>query len=382
MPQKDSAGEGQAHGHVPRTVAKLIVVRAGRSMHVEPGTGAQGEGSAVAPGEVPWPLIDTGLPVSDNEGTWGAGEGTSGRAIMGIASMSEILGRAARGGYAVGYFESWDQYSFEATLEAAEETRSPLILGFGGAVSSQPWLERWGVEEMAALAHCLAERATVPVAVLFNEARTYAQVLRGLRAGCNAVMLDTSHLPLQENIALTRKVVEAAHALGASVEAELGSLPDASGEPMQGPVASAPQRTDPAEAALFVSRTGVDALAVSIGNTHVLAEGEAAVDLDLLARIHETVPLPLVIHGGTGFPAWAVEPAIQRGVAKINVGTRLKGACLEGIRAAMAQLAPRPNVHRVIGSREEGDILIRGKLGSKAEIVALLRLYGCAGQAE
>jgi fructose-bisphosphate aldolase class II len=300
----------------------------------------------------------------------------AGKTSMSIVSMSDLLARALRGRYALGYFEAWDPYSLEAALEAAEETNSPAILGFGGAVVNQPWLDRWGVEELAALARCLGERAAVPTAILFNEARTFAQVLRGLRAGCNAVMLDASHLPYQGNLALTCKVTEAAHALGATVEAELGRLADASP-----PSEESAAYTDPAEAARFVRQTGVDALAVSVGNVHVLTEGEATPNLELLARIHEMVPVPLVIHGGTGFPSWAVRPAIERGVAKFNIGTRSKQAMLAGIREALAELPERSNVHLAVGSREEGDILARGKAKMQKEILKFIALYGSAGQA-
>jgi fructose-bisphosphate aldolase class II len=296
---------------------------------------------------------------------------------MTIVSFSDLLGRARRRGYALGYFEAWDQYSLEAVLEASEEANSPVILGLGGAVTSQDWLERWGIEELAGLARCLAEHTHLPAAVLFNEARTFPQVLRGLKAGCNAVMLDTSELPFAENVARTSEVTGAAHALGASVEAELGRLPDASdatpggGEP-----------TDPAQAAEFVAKTGVDALAVSIGNVHVLAEGDARVDIELLSRLRDAVPVPLVVHGGTGFPAWAVRPAIERSVAKFNVGTRSKRAMLSGIRDALALLPERANVHRAIGSREEGDVLGRGKARMKEEVARLIVLYGSAGRAK
>jgi len=295
---------------------------------------------------------------------------------MSIVRMSQLLAQALRGGYALGYFEAWDQYSLEAVLEAAEETNSPAILGFGGAVANQAWLDRWGVEELATLARCLGERAVVPTAVFFNEARTFAQVLRGLRAGCNAVMLDTSHLPYQENLTLTRQVTEVAHALGATVEAELGHLADAST-----PGSKEATYTDPEAAARFVEQTEVDALAVSVGNVHVLTEGAASVNLELLERIHQMVPVPLVIHGGTGFPALAVRPAIERGVAKFNIGTRSKQAMLAGIHEALAALPERPNVHLAVGSREEGDVLLRGKARMKAEILKLIALYGSTGRA-
>ena len=295
---------------------------------------------------------------------------------MAIVGMTELLQQALRDGYALGYFEAWDQYSMEATIEAAEEECAPAILGFGGAVTSSAWLQARGIEEMAELAGCLARSSYLPVALLFNEARALAQVRRGLDAGCNAVMLDTSHLPFAENLALTREVVEMARLYEASVEAELGHLPDASD-----PTAGQGSCTDPAEAARFVSSTHVDALAVSIGNTHLLVDGQATVNLDLLAQLHDAAPVPLVIHGGTGFPPGAVQQAIARGVAKFNVGTRLKQAYLAGIREAIGLVPERSNIHSFVGSREEGDILGRGKERVKAEIRPLLRLYGCAGRA-
>jgi fructose-bisphosphate aldolase class II len=294
---------------------------------------------------------------------------------MSIVTMPELLGRALRHKYAIGYFEGWDPYSLEAVLETAEECASPTILGFGGAVADQVWLDRHGVEELSVLAHCLAERARVPAAILFNEAHTFGQILRGLRAGCNAVMLDTSHLPLDENLAWTRKMVEVAHPLGAAVEAELGHLADASDASVQA------VGTNPQEAARFVEQSGVDALAVSIGNVHILADGEASVDLDLLEHIHRAVPVPLVIHGGTGFPESAIQAAIERGVAKFNVGTRLKQAYLDGVREAITALPGRPNIHSVVGSRDEGDVFGHGKARVKAEIRAFMQRYGSVGQA-
>ncbi|MCL5995098.1 MAG: class II fructose-bisphosphate aldolase [Chloroflexi bacterium] len=297
---------------------------------------------------------------------------------MSIVSMPELLARAQQDKYAVGYFEAWDQYSLEAVLEAAEECGSPTILGFGGAVANQAWLDRHGVEELAALARCLAERSTVPAAVLFNEARTFNQIERGLRAGCNTVMLDSSHMPFDENLAWTRKVVEVAHPFEAAVEAELGHLADGSDPSVQA------SGTDPQEAARFVEQSGVDALAVSIGNVHILSTGEAAIDLELLERIHSAVRVPLVIHGGTGFPPSAIRAAIDHGVAKFNVGTRLKQAYLAGVHAALTTLMAlpgRPNVHNVVGSRGEEDVFNQGKARIKAEVIALMRLYGSAGMA-
>lgn len=294
---------------------------------------------------------------------------------MSIVGMDEILARAQRGGYAVGYFEAWDQYSLEAVIETAEETASPAILGLGAVHVNQEWLDRWGVVELATMGRRLAERATVPTAILFNEAATYEQIVQGLLHGCNAVMLDCSELPLEQHVALTRQVVEVAHAAGASVEAEVGLLADA----RQPGLAAAP--TDPDQAADFVARTGVDALAVSIGNVHELQRGESSVDLDLLERIHVAVPLPLVIHGGTGFPHAVVPAAIERGVTKFNVGTAIRRAFLDGVREAVSGLPQDPVGHQYLGCRNADDILVHGKARMKAELLRLIEVYGSAGRA-
>jgi len=294
---------------------------------------------------------------------------------MTIAGMRELLSQALRSGYAIGYYESWDQYSLEGAIEAAEATASPAIIGFGGAVTNRAWLDGGGVEDMSRLARRLAERSRVPTAVLFNEAQSLAQIRCALDAGCNAVMLESSDLAFEENVALTRQVVAMARAVGATVEGELGHLPDALDAQRQAVL------TNPDEAARFVELTEVDVLAVSIGNVHLVQTGEVPVDLELLDRIHRAVPIPLAIHGGTGFPRAAVRDAISRGVAKFNVGTRLKRLYLAGIRDAMPDPMQVPDIHPFVGSRDVDDVLLRGKERVKAEIVKLMKLYGSAGQA-
>ncbi len=295
---------------------------------------------------------------------------------MTVVGLRTILDRALQQSYAVGYFEAWDQYSLEAVIEAAEALEAPAILGFGGAVTNPAWLEGGGIEELATLARVLAERATVPVAVLYNEAQTPQQARRAIAAGCNCVMLDSSHLPWEENVAVTRDLVSRAHAAGAEVEAELGRLPNAGG-----PALEAGYVTNPAQAAQFVQTTGIDVLAVSVGNVHLLSNGAAALDFDLLERIRQATSLPLVLHGGTGIPAGAIQPAIARGVAKVNYGTRLKQVFLAGVREAVTTLPEPLNVHNAVGSRYDTDILVCGKQRMKSLLGDLIRLYGSAGQA-
>jgi ketose-bisphosphate aldolase len=289
-----------------------------------------------------------------------------------LIPFKELLTQAQRQEYAIGYFEAWDLYSLEAVVEAAEAVDSPVILGFGGIMMEQAWFDGGaGLERLGALGLAAARMAKVPVSFLLNEVATLGLIRRGIAAGFNAVMLDTSHLPYQKNVHLTRQVVEAAHAAGVDVEAELSLLPDASGEMggMDG------QLTDPAEATRFVQETGIDALGVSVGNIHILAQGEATIDWPRLAAIQRVVPVPLVIHGGTGFPASGCHRAISLGVAKINYGTTLKRAFLEGLTEAIQSLPPHVNYHQVMGSRKEADVLQQAKLRLKDEIIQRMCLW-------
>ncbi len=288
-----------------------------------------------------------------------------------LVPFKELLAEARRNRYAVGYFEAWDIYSLEAVLAAAEEAGVPVILGFGGVMMEPGWFEGGGLARLGALGLVTAQTAKVPVSFLLNEVASLNLIRCGLEAGFNAVMLDSSHFSYAENVRLTRQVVELARAAGAGVEAELSLLPDASGE-MSG---AAGQLTDPDEAARFVEATGVEALGVSVGNVHVLAEGQATIDWDRLAAIGRATPAPLVIHGGTGFPESGCQRAIALGVAKINYGTTLKRAFLAGLKEAVLALPARPNYHGVMGSRKEADVLQQGKQRMKDEVSRLMRLW-------
>jgi len=287
-----------------------------------------------------------------------------------LVPFKNLLADAQAGGYAVGYFEAWDIYSLEAVLEAAEAEDAPVILGFGGIMMEPAWFDAGGLERLGALGLAAAQTARVPVSLILNEVATYDQVIRGLKAGFNVVMLDTSDLPYTENARLTRQVVQTAHAIGVGVEAEVGELPDASGD--MGGVAG--RMTDPDEAARFVSDTGIDALAVSIGNVHTLIGGQAAVDLGRLAAIHQAVSVPLVIHGGTGFPDEAIPKAIALGVAKFNVGAVLKQTFLTGLAEAVNALTPGVSVHQVVGSRKETDVFQQAKARMRGEVIRRIRL--------
>lgn len=297
---------------------------------------------------------------------------------MALASLTSLLADARAGGYALGYFEAWDAVSLEAVVEAAEAERSPVIIGTGCLLGDQHWFDEGGIELLGAAGTEIGRRARVPVALLLNETHTLEQSLRGLDAGFNAVMLHTGELSYEDAVGAVTQLVEAAHARGAAVEAELGNLPDASHGAVDG---SASSLTDPEQAAAFVGATGVDCLAVSVGNVHLLSHGAATIDLERLRRIHERVSVPLVIHGATGFPRDAVAPAITAGVAKFNVGTVLRRAFLGGLSSAVAALPDEPDVHAVLGSHGPADVLRAGKAPMVEAVRDLIRQYGGRGRA-
>ena len=298
---------------------------------------------------------------------------------MPLAPLTTLLADARARGYALGYFEAWDGSSFEAVVEAAEAERAPAIIGAGCLLGHQPWFDGGGIEVLGAIGSEVARSARVPLALLLNETHTLEQSLRGLDAGFNAVMMHTAQLDHAEAVATIRQLVAAAHARGAAVEAELGNLPDAA----QGGAIddSAASLTDPDEAASFVEATGVDCLAVSVGNVHLLAHENAVIDFGRLRAVHERVPVPLVIHGATGFPCADIAPAIAAGVAKFNVGTAVRSAFLRGLTHAVADLPAEPDVHAVIGSHAPADVLEAGKTAMVEVVRNLIRQYGGVGRA-
>jgi fructose-bisphosphate aldolase class II len=298
---------------------------------------------------------------------------------MPLVSMKTMMENALREGYGLGYFEAWDSYSLEAVLEAAEEERSPVILGFGGMMADTDWLDDGGVTMLGAMGSVAAKRARVPVSLIFNEAQTAYQVSDAIDAGFNAVMLDTSAWEWDKAVNAVARLVAYAHDEDVTVEAELGRLPDAT---LDGIDDSGAHLTDPEQAEAFIKATGADCLAVSIGNVHLLTAHYAEVDMGRLEAIHRRVSVPLVIHGGTSFPPDAVPQAIANGVGKFNVGTILKKTFMNAVRETLAAQAPTMSVHDVLGSHKETDFLVAGKVAMKAKVRELIRLYGSSQRAD
>lgn len=239
------------------------------------------------------------------------------------------LREAWSGHRAVPAFSVYDAAQARAVCDAAELERSPIILQAGSSAFRGP-----GRAPLAALALATAEDCSAPVGVHLDHSTDLAELHACMALGYSSVMVDGSALPFDDNVRLTRQVVAEAHAAGAWVEGELAGY---AGDEDRSVTASWPApTTDPALAARFVERTGVDALAVAIGNVHGMAAAPARLDLELLDRIRAGVDLPLVLHGASGLPDAEVRGAIALGVAKINVNTELRRAYLTAARAALA----------------------------------------------
>ncbi|MAE64475.1 MAG: fructose-bisphosphate aldolase [Phycisphaeraceae bacterium] len=237
---------------------------------------------------------------------------------MPIVNAADIVTTAHEEGYAVVQVNTngGNDDLTRAIVEVADEMRSPVILG-----AYEANLAYRGVEYAAMVMRWYAERADAPVAVHLDHGSRPDVCRAALDAGFTSVMIDGSHLPIDENIALVRQVVDDARSAGAGVEAEVGELqrldPD-------GSMSEVKNLSDPAEVARICRETGLDMLAVGIGNAHGFYRGRPDIRLDLLETLAEAATVPLVLHGGTGLERDVVAGSIERGIAKVNLGTLIR----------------------------------------------------------
>jgi len=296
---------------------------------------------------------------------------------MTVVALPELLREARRDGYAVGYFESWDVYSLEAVVAAAEAERSPVIIGIGGLTADHAWLRERGIELYGAVAATLGRRAAVPAAVIYNEADSLNEATVALGAGYNAVMMVSQGLPWDQLISDTAALTTAAHRAGVAVEGEFDEL----AEMRDGELHDAGSRlTDAGRAADFVQRTDVDCLAVSVGSVHFVTGGHVpTIEVDLIRALARAVEVPLVLHGGSGVPPDQLRAAVAAGIAKVNVATRLKQAFGAGLRGALDQDGEDPNL--AYGSRLHGDVMSAGAQAVCAEARRYMQLLGSSGKA-
>jgi len=226
-----------------------------------------------------------------------------------------------------------------------------------------------------ALGRAAATSSPVPCGVIFNECPDDQWVLDATEAGFNLVMPADPSCAYDDYAGRVRRIVQHAHARHVAVEAELGELPCGASGSVEGQT----QFTDPAMAEQFVRETGVDLLAVSVGNVHIKVRGEQDLNLQRLTAIRERVHIPLVLHGGTGITAGSLEEAIRLGVAKVNYGTYLKQAYLAAVRAALADVPSNP--HKALGWGGPQDVMVAGRLAVRDAVLARIETLGCCGRA-
>jgi fructose-bisphosphate aldolase, class II len=243
--------------------------------------------------------------------------------------MVKQLSHATAHGYAVPLFDIFEMSGSEDCFAAAQEKRAPVIVGM-----YQSWFERPTSSVFFAALRVQAERSPVPVSIMLDHGAGHEQCVRAMDMGFTDVMFDGSTKPIDENIAVTRRLVELAHARGVGVEAELGHV--GGGNEYQEYGAKRKGFTSADDVERFVKETGVDMLAIAIGTAHGAYQGEPQLDFALLAEIRKRVRIPLVLHGGSGLSEEQFRTSVKGGIAKINVATDLVQTACTGMRAAAA----------------------------------------------
>jgi fructose-bisphosphate aldolase class II len=246
---------------------------------------------------------------------------------MTLARLDEVLGAAAAGGRGVGAFNVIQLEHAEALVAAAEQTGLPVVL----QISENAVRYHGSLAPIALATRTLAERATVPCVLHLDHAVSEPLVDEAVALGFTSVMYDGSRLGDDANRQATRAVVQRCHAAGVSVEAELGEIGGKDGVHAPG------VRTDPDAAAQFVADCGVDALAVAVGSSHAMTSRTAELDMDLIAAIHQRVPVPLVLHGASGVPDADLVAAVRAGMTKVNIATHLTNAFTTALRRHLVE---------------------------------------------
>lgn len=277
-----------------------------------------------------------------------------------LVNLNYVLKKAQTEHYAVGLFNTTDTDMLEAAISAAEEMKSPIIIG-----TAEVLLPYGELKLIAPALIEAAKRATVPVVVHYDHGLTFERCMEALKLGFTSVMFDGSAGNPVENTAATREIVKIAHAVGATVEGEIGHV----GEAITCDNAVNDRYTTVKEARDFVEATGVDALAVAIGTAHGAYKAKPCLDIERLREIRSSIATPLVLHGGSGLSDDDFKTTIKEGIAKVNIFTDL---CVAG-----------ENAMRLATSENKGYLEIRNeKVKAVSEAVKTkLRLFGSENKA-
>jgi fructose-bisphosphate aldolase class II len=285
---------------------------------------------------------------------------------MALVSMKDMLNKGLKEGYAVGQFNINNLEWTQAILAAAEEEKSPVILG----VSEGAARYMGGFTVVTSIVKSLIEemKITVPVAIHLDHGSSFEKCKQAIDAGFTSVMIDASHDPLEDNIRITKQVVEYAHERGVSVEAELGTV----GGQEDDVIAEGVIYADPKECFELVERTGIDCLAPALGSVHGPYKGEPNLGFKEMEEICQTIKLPLVLHGGTGIPTEHIKRSISLGTAKINVNTENQIAFTKVAREILS------NDAEVYDPRK---FLAPGREAIKQTVAGKMREFGSSNKA-
>lgn len=248
-----------------------------------------------------------------------------------LANLNDVLISAQEGKYAVGLFNTTDTDMLEAAIAAAEELRSPIIIG-----TAEVLLPFGELKLIAPSIVAAAKRATVPVVVHYDHGLTYERCVEALKLGFTSIMFDGSANDTETNLKETRELVKLAHAYGVTVEGEIGHV----GEAATNDGAVSDMYTTPEEAIDFVEQTGVDALAIAIGTAHGAYKTKPCLDIERLKAIRASLSTPLVLHGGSGLSDDDFRNTVREGIAKVNIFTDLCVAGIEGMKEGLEKELP------------------------------------------
>ena len=285
---------------------------------------------------------------------------------MSLVSMTEMLKKANAEGYAVGQYNINNLEFVQAILLASQEEQAPVILG----VSEGAGKYIGGFVTVVKIVEGLIEdyNLTIPVAIHLDHGSSFEKCKAAVDAGFTSVMIDASHHHFAENVEITTKVVEYAHAKGVSVEAELGTV----GGEEDGVVGEGIIYADIKECEELVKRTGVDCLAPALGSVHGLYKGEPKLGFKEMEEVWKATGVPLVLHGGTGIPTKDIQKAISLGTAKINVNTESQIASTKTVREVLAANPTMYDPRKYLGPARET---------IKRTVMGKIREFGTSGKA-
>ena len=283
---------------------------------------------------------------------------------MPLVTSEKMLLDAQKGGYAVGAFNVEKMEMVKAVLAAAEELKAPVML------QTTPGTIKYGtVETYAAIVKAEAEKVSVPVCLHLDHGNSFELAVQAMKAGYTSVMIDGSHEDFENNIAITKKVVDVAKAIGIPVEAELGKV----GGKEDDLEADADTNTDPMEAKEFAERTGISSLAVAIGTAHGFYVGTPVLDKPRVSAIKEVVSVPLVLHGASGLSEEDVRECVERGMCKVNFATELRAAYTAAVKKLLEE---KPETY---DPKKLGNV---GMAAVKEQVKIRMKMCGCDGKAE